>query len=174
MFPRRGAGIWTRRNTRESCKNLTKPNPCHTHIGKPFLHLREVLTSVFNVFRSLLLGDTMLREKTRSHQGSSSETTSSSSSSQGFAVKVIQRPELPPAFPAETYEQERPPAGLQYPMECERGTHHSFVYRKLMSSRHTQFRVRIANSMVYSVFFLHSIASSVVTGHQFSQLITCC
>ncbi|XP_045764922.1 transcription factor cwo isoform X1 [Maniola jurtina] len=67
-------------------------------------------------------GDAMTRsDKSRSsNPGSSSETTSSSSSSHGFAVKVIQRPELPPAFPVESYEQERPAAGPQYPMECER------------------------------------------------------
>ncbi|XP_023940036.2 transcription factor cwo isoform X2 [Bicyclus anynana] len=65
-------------------------------------------------------GDVMLREKTRTHPGtSSSETTSSSSSSHGYAVKVIQRPELPPAFVPEPYEQD-PPSGQHYPMECER------------------------------------------------------
>nr|XP_032510935.1 transcription factor cwo isoform X2 [Danaus plexippus plexippus] len=51
----------------------------------------------------------------RVYPNSSSETTSSSSSSQGFAVKVIQRPEPPPAFP-EPYEPDR----QEHFADCER------------------------------------------------------
>ncbi|CAG4936924.1 unnamed protein product [Colias eurytheme] len=64
-------------------------------------------------------GETLPKEKVRSHQGSSSETTSSSSSSHSYAVKVIQQPEPPPAFPREPLEIERT-AEPSYPMECDR------------------------------------------------------
>ncbi|XP_038210373.1 transcription factor cwo isoform X3 [Zerene cesonia] len=65
-------------------------------------------------------GETLPRDKARSHPGSSSETTSSSSSSHSYAVKgVIQQPEPPPAFPREPFEPERT-VEPSYPMECDR------------------------------------------------------
>ncbi|XP_050680858.1 transcription factor cwo isoform X4 [Leptidea sinapis] len=59
-----------------------------------------------------------LREKSRLHAGSSSETTSSSGSSHGYAVKVIQHPKPPPVFPREPLVPERPLES--YHMECDR------------------------------------------------------
>ncbi|CAG9560174.1 unnamed protein product [Danaus chrysippus] len=58
-----------------------------------------------------------LHEK-RLYPNSSSETTSSSSSSQGFAVKVIQRPEPPPTF-TENYETTQ-----EHYTDCERVSVH--------------------------------------------------
>ncbi|XP_028167167.1 transcription factor cwo isoform X2 [Ostrinia furnacalis] len=65
-------------------------------------------------------GESIPRDKLRSHAGSSSETASSSSSSHGYGVKagVIQAPPAPPPYPAD-YEPERPQEHT-YPMDCDR------------------------------------------------------